>query len=92
MLSLTVLGAINALLILNPPHSLLILLDLMRISMAARVTLVVTVVVNVVLSVLFERIATNRVGRVIGSAMETFRSKTRVRSGKVYKAVESGMR
>ena len=92
MLSLTVLGAINALLILSPPHSLLILLDLMHIPMSARVTLVVTVVVNVVLSVIFERVATNSVGRVIGSAMEALRSKTRVSGGKVYKAVESGMR
>ena len=49
-------------------------------------------VVNVVLSVLFERVATNSVGRVIGSTIEALRSKTRVRGGKVYKTVESGMR
>ena len=92
MLALTVIGVINVWLIINPSDSLVHLLELMHLPQSARVVLVLTVLANVALSVLFERIATNSLGRAIGAAMEALRSRSRVRGGKVYKAVESGMR
>lgn len=92
MMALTVIGVINAWLIIHPSHPLLVILDLMHLPQSARLILVLTVIVNVALSVAFERVATNSVGRMIGMAMEALRSRNRVRGGKVYKAVESGMR
>lgn len=91
MVALTVIGAINTWLIIYPSHALLALLELMHLPQSSRIILVLTVIANVALSVVFERVATNSVGKVIGRAMEAL-SRNRVRGGKVYKAVESGMR
>ena len=92
MLALTVIGVINAWLIVHPSRPLLVLLDLMNLPQSARLILVLTVLVNVALSVLFERVATTSVGKIMGMAIDALRSRSRVRGGKVYKAVESGMR
>ena len=91
MVSMIVLGIFNLLVLLNPPKLLMGLLELMDLPLAARATLLLAVVVNVVASMAFESFGTQAVSRVFGVIFE-LRRRHRVRDGKIYKAVEGGMR
>ena len=91
MVSMVTLGCFNLLVLLDPPKPLMKLLELMNLPLAARATLLLAVVVNVVTSLAFESYGTQAVSRVFGVIFE-LRRRHRVREGKIYKAVEGGMR
>ncbi|KAH8119391.1 Ca-transporting ATPase [Phellopilus nigrolimitatus] len=91
MFSMTIIALINVWLLLSPPRSLLVLLELMVVPLSARLVLIALVVVNVAISTAFESWGTSFVSGVIGFTTNYLRSKRRVRDGKMYKAVENGM-
>ena len=91
MASMVVLGLFNLLVLLDPPRPLVKLLELMHLPLAARATLLLAVAVNVVTSMAFESYGTQVVSRLFGLIFE-LRRQHRVREGKIYKAVEGGMR
>ncbi|PIL34017.1 transporter [Ganoderma sinense ZZ0214-1] len=91
MVSMVVLGLFNLLVLLDPPRPLVKLLELMHLPLAARATLLLTVAVNVVTSMAFESYGAQAVSRLIGLVFD-LRRRHRVREGKIYKAVEGGMR
>ena len=91
MLSMVCLCLFNLLVLLDPPAPVAALLELMSLPVAARATLLLAVAANVAGSLAFEHYGTQAVARVIGLAFE-LRRRQRVRDGKIYKAVEGGMR
>ncbi|THH06605.1 hypothetical protein EW145_g3970 [Phellinidium pouzarii] len=91
MLTITVIGLINMWLIFIPARPLVVLLELMELPLSARLALALGVVVNVALSTAFESWGTTSVAGAIGLATDCFRSKRRIRDGKIYKSVENGM-
>ena len=91
MVSMVVLGIFNLLVLLDPPRPLMKLLELMYLPLAARSTLLLAVAVNVVTSMAFESYGTQAVSRLFGFVFD-LRRRHRVREGKIYKAVEGGMR
>ena len=92
MIATTVIALINVWLVLFPPRAFLVLLELMILPLSGCFILIAAVVVNVIFSVTFEKWGTAAVSGSIGFAMEHMRSRRRTRDGKMYKAVEHGMR
>lgn len=90
MFSMGMLSAFNVLVLLAPPKALAELLTLMPLPVAARQTLLMAAVVNVGVSMGFEAWGAEAVSRVVGDAMRWWHRRTG--EGKVYKAVEWGMR
>ena len=91
MLSMVCLCLFNLLVLLSPPAPVAQLLDLLSLPVGARATLLLAVAVNVGASLAFEHYGTQAVARVFGVLLE-LRRRHRVRDGKIYKAVEGGMR
>lgn len=92
MFAFSVLAALNILLLLTPPQTFLVILELMNLPFSARSTLLLAVAVNVLLSTIFEKWGTQVVAGALGLLFELRRSRRRERDGKTYKAVEGGMR
>jgi len=93
MLTILILSAFSTYVLISPPPSLALILDLMDLPYTARLTLLGVVVANVVCSLLLER--WNLVGRAVAVVQRWWRhshSKKRVRDGKAYKAIEGGTR
>ena len=90
MLSMACLCVFNIVVLLDPPRAVMKLLELMYLPPGARATLLLAVVVNIVTSLVYEHYGAQAVSRVIGMLFELRRR--RVREGKIYKAVEGGMR
>lgn len=91
MLSIIVLSLFNVLVLLAPPRPIASLLELVPLPFTARTSILAMVIVNIVLSMAFEQWATQAIARAVGYIME-FRHNKRVKNGKMYKAVEGGMR
>jgi cation-transporting P-type ATPase 13A2 len=93
MLALCVLSAFNLLVLLYPPPALSDVLTLMDLPWDARWTILVTVIVNIFACLGFERWGAQWIAAAI-SRFSHWRSRgrRRVREGKMYKAVEGGMR
>ena len=91
MFSMTVIALINVWLILSPAQFLVILLELMNVPASARFTLFFGVVINVVISMAYENWGSTVVSSLIGFVLDGLRSRRRIRDGKTYKAIESGM-
>ncbi|KAK0461196.1 uncharacterized protein EV420DRAFT_1530853 [Desarmillaria tabescens] len=92
MLAIGVLSAFNLLVLLFPPAVLTDWLTLMVLPARARMVLLMAVVVNICVSLLFEQYGAQTVATVIGTVLGWQRGRRRERDGKVYKAVEGGMR
>jgi cation-transporting ATPase 13A3/4/5 len=93
MFSMGLLSAFNVLVLLAPPKALAKLLTLMPLPVEARHTLLIAAVVNVGISMGFEAWGAESVSRAVGDAMDWWhRGRRRTGEGKVYKAVEWGMR
>ncbi|KAH9911839.1 Ca-transporting ATPase [Fomitopsis serialis] len=91
MMSIIVLSLFNMLVLLSPPRPVASLLELVPLPPSARTSILVMVIVNIALSMAYEQWATQAVSRMVGYLME-FRQHQRVKNGKMYKAVEGGMR
>ncbi|KAI0656621.1 P-type ATPase [Cubamyces menziesii] len=91
MLSMVCLTLFNLLVLLSPPGAISQVLELMALPISARATLLLAVVMNVLASMAFEHWGTQAVAHVIGLFFD-LRRQHRVRDGKLYKAVEGGMR
>ncbi|KAI9059114.1 Ca-transporting ATPase [Trametes sanguinea] len=91
MVSMVCLSVFNLVVLLSPPGAIARILELMALPLPARGTLLLAVVMNVAASMAFEQWGTQVVARVIGLFFE-LRRQQRVRDGKLYKAVEGGMR
>ncbi|KAH9894751.1 Ca-transporting ATPase [Cubamyces lactineus] len=91
MLSMVCLSVFNLLVLLSPPGAISQVLELMALPISARATLLLAVVMNVLASMAFEHWGTQVVAHVIGLFFD-LRRQHRVRDGKLYKAVEGGMR
>ncbi|CDO77638.1 hypothetical protein BN946_scf184946.g32 [Trametes cinnabarina] len=91
MASMICLSIFNLVVLLSPPGAIARILELMALPISARATLLLAVVMNVLGSMAFEHWGTQLVARVIGLFFE-LRRHHRVRDGKLYKAVEGGMR
>jgi cation-transporting P-type ATPase 13A2 len=85
MLSFTVLTFVNLVILLAPPGSVRILLELMRLPFHARMVLLFVVLFNVLLSMAFERWGVQVVAKVVGSLMRVYKDRRRHRDGKAYK-------
>ena len=93
MFSMMVLSVFNMLVLLAPPKPIQVVLTLMTLPFSARMTLLVVVVGNVAVSMAFERWGSQGVVSVIAAVLRRWRQgRGRVRKGKLYKIVESGMR
>lgn len=92
MFSIVVLTAFSTVVLLFPPRSVALVLDLMEIPPSAKATLLLAVVLNVVGSSLAEK--WELLAQVVTWIYRRWRSKRprRVRDGKLYKAVEGAMR
>lgn len=86
------LTAFNIIVLLVPPKALASLLTLMYLPMAPRYILLVAAATNVIIATAFEKWGTQAVSTIIGAVMRWHRGKKRMRDGKTYKAIESGMR
>ncbi|KAI8975910.1 Ca-transporting ATPase [Trametes punicea] len=91
MLSLICLSTFNLVVLLYPPSAIAQVLELKALPVSARATLLLAVMMNVLASMAFEHWGAQAVARVIGLFFE-LRRHHRVRDGKLYKAVEGGMR
>ncbi|KAI0666684.1 Ca-transporting ATPase [Trametes maxima] len=91
MASMICLSVFNVVVLLNPPGGVARVLELMALPVSARATLLLAAVMNVLASLAFEHWGAQAVARVIGFVFE-LRRHHRVREGKLYKAVEGGMR
>ncbi|EIW62465.1 Ca-transporting ATPase [Trametes versicolor FP-101664 SS1] len=91
MASMACLSVFNLVVLLAPPGWIADVLELMTLPGLARATLLLAVVINVLASLAFEQWGTQAVASVIGWVME-LRRHQRSRDGKLYKAVEGGMR
>jgi len=92
ILSMCLLTAFNIIVLLVPPKALASLLTLMYLPMAPRYILLVAAATNVIIATAFEKWGTQAVSTIIGAVMRWHRGKKRMRDGKTYKAIESGMR
>ena len=81
MLAISIIGALNAWMILLPPRPLAVLLELMSIPLAARVTLSIAVVVNILISVGFESWGTVIFAELFGLVAELVEGMKRRNSG-----------
>ncbi|KAI0766872.1 Ca-transporting ATPase [Trametes elegans] len=91
MASMVCLSVFNLVVLLDPPGAVARVLELMALPAVARATLLLAVVMNVLASLAFEHWGSQAVARVIGLFFD-MRRQQRVRDGKLYKAVEGGMR
>lgn len=82
----------NILILLAPPKIFASILQVMPIPFPARITILVAVVVNTALCSAFERWAPLAKLAEWASSQARGRRKRVVRDGKLYKAVEGGMR
>jgi len=64
----------------------------MILPFSARTSLLFAVIFNIALSMAFEEWGTQVVAQAIGALFRLYRGRRRFREGKVYKAVEGGMR
>ena len=85
MLSFIVLTLLNLMVLLAPPGSARMLLELMILPFSARLVLLWTVLFNVVLSMAFERWGVEIVAKVVGSFTRLYKDRRRYREGKAYK-------
>ncbi|EJD52718.1 Ca-transporting ATPase [Auricularia subglabra TFB-10046 SS5] len=85
MLAILILSAFSTLLLLSPPQSMVVLLELMPLPREAKWTLLSVVLVNVGLCAGFERWGSLRVARLLRRA----RTRSRIKGGAAYKAVEA---
>ncbi|KAG9316705.1 hypothetical protein JVU11DRAFT_2765 [Chiua virens] len=92
MVSIITLSLFNLVVLLCPPKSMELILELMPIPFSARAWLTAFVLVNVVVSLAFEEWATELIAKLIGALMVLRREKKRYQDGKAYKVVEGGMR
>ncbi|KZT54211.1 Ca-transporting ATPase [Calocera cornea HHB12733] len=95
MVCLVVLGAFSTLVLMDPPVPLSLLLDLVPVPLAGKLTLFVAVVVNVCVCWTFEEWGAKQVSDFIGFIGRTITNHSngrRIKEGKAYKAVEGGMR
>jgi len=94
VLSLTVLTAFNLLVLLLPPQSIADLLTLMLIPQDGRLKLLMAVAINIVVCILYEEFGALVVAGAVGKVIEWRKESRKIREtdGKVYKAVEVGMR
>jgi len=89
MFSIISLSLLSTVLLLAPPKSMEVLVDLMPLPIVAKLTLLAAVVVNVLISVAYERWGCTRVARLSSVVLRSLRpGNRRTREGKVYKAVE----
>ncbi|OCH89011.1 Ca-transporting ATPase [Obba rivulosa] len=91
MLSLSCLSAFNLLVLLWPPRPVVSILELVPLPSSARVTLLFAIIANIFAAFAYEEWGTKLVSHVIGLFFQ-LRRRRRVRDGKIYKAVEGGMR
>ena len=89
MLTMAFIAAINVWLILRPPQFLVVLLELMRLPLAARFTLLFAVVINVCVSVMFESWGSEVVAGVVGFIVSSIQDARRMREMRRYKAIDS---
>ncbi|KAJ4483302.1 hypothetical protein J3R30DRAFT_3834078 [Lentinula aciculospora] len=94
MVSLSVLTAFNLLVLLSPPQAIADLLALMIIPKAGRLKLLLAVAINTATCILYEGFGSLVVAGLVGQILKGRKSTRRIREtgGKVYKAVEGGMR
>lgn len=92
MLSLVGLTAFNLIVLLAPPRALIIVLELMRLPMDGRTTLLFAAAINVAASLAFEEWGTGVVASALGWIAQVRKERRRVRDGKAYKAVEGATR
>ncbi|KAI0363131.1 hypothetical protein BV20DRAFT_1068713 [Pilatotrama ljubarskyi] len=91
MVSMVCLSVFNVVVLLAPPGAVARILELMVLPISARGTLLLAAVMNVLASLAFEHWGAQAVARVIGVLFERRRQHC-VQDGKLYKAVEGGMR
>jgi cation-transporting ATPase 13A2 len=91
MISMVTLTLFNMVVLLSPPQSLVVILELMPLPFSARRTLLVVTLVNMALSVVFEQWGSRGVAYVIGRMMQLRRGRRRTKGGETYKAVERGI-
>lgn len=88
-----ILSGFNVLVLMAPPKPIQNLLTLKMFPMSTRITILVVVFGNIATSLTFEQWGSQMVGDVIGTMIRWWqRGRRRVLGGKVYKAVEGGMR
>lgn len=92
ILSISVLTAFSVFVLLVPPEPLARLLDIMPIPMDARLTILVAAALNAVLCDALERWSPLVIAVTYVSKLLKARRKRAFREGKLYKAVEGGMR
>lgn len=89
MASIGALLLFNLIALLAPPTPVSQLLGLVAVPMSGRMVMLVAVVINMVLAVVYEDWGAQRIAQAVGRWRGWRR---RVREGKVYKAVEGGLR
>jgi len=93
MFSMVVLSTFNMLVLLAPPKPIQEVLTLITLPFSARITLLIVVASNVAVSMAFEQWGSRSVGSVMATVLQKWRQgRRRMRKGKLYKIVESGMR
>lgn len=89
MISIGALLLFNLIALLAPPTPVSQLLGLVAVPMSGRMVMLIAVVINMVLAVVYEDWGAQRIAQAVGRWRGWRR---RVREGKVYKAVEGGLR
>lgn len=94
MFSLAALTSFNLLVLLSPPQAMADLLTLMMIPTEGRLKLLLAVAINMAICILYEGFGYLAVAGIVGRIMKWRKRNWRIREtgGKVYKAVEGGMR
>jgi cation-transporting P-type ATPase 13A2 len=92
MFSIVTLTLFNLLVLLHPPQSVRLILELVILPFSARTSLFFAAIFNVALSMAFEEWGTHIVALLIGALFRLRRGRRRIREGNAYKAVEGGMR
>jgi cation-transporting ATPase 13A2 len=88
MFSVVVLTAINLVILLSPPRSAIVILELMNMPVTARRTLLLAVVVNCVVSVMYEQWGAKAVAELVEWVLRHRRDRKRWRDGRAYQRVE----
>ncbi len=89
MLSIGVLLLFNMMILLSPPAPVSSALGLVAVPTSGRMVMAIAVVINAVLSVVYEDWGAQQIAKIVGM---WYGWRRRVREGKVYKAVEGGLR
>lgn len=87
MSAILILSGFSTVLLLSPPQSMVVLLELMPLPSQAKWTLLGVVALNVLLCAGFERFASAKIARILRQA----RIRSRVKSGALYKAVDEAL-